>query len=309
MYLVTAVVALLAAAALAYALEFLDDTVKSREDFDRLVRLPFLGFVPHVRRKEGKAGEEAPSADNIAARGKTGSPEVEAFRSIRTGIQFSRPDREVHTFLVTSAGPGEGKTTMSVNLAATFAGGGRVLLIDADLRRARIHSALGIDNKVGLTNVLVGGMPLSSAVQKSTIEGLDVLASGPIPPNPAEVLGGARMKAVLEEARGIYDRIIIDSPPIVAVTDPVLIAKFVDAVFLVVSVGRTSVRLIQRAKETLASAGVVIHGAILNNSDLRHSGYYGYRGYGYGYGYGYAYGYGYGYPSKEGEQEGADGKK
>ena len=281
-YLTTAVAALLLAAALAYVLEFLDDSVKSREDFDRLVRLPFLGYVPHLKEVAGV------SRDLTVARGRTGSPEVESFRAIRTGIQFSRTDRDVRMFLVTSAGPGEGKTTVSVNIACAFAGGkGRVLLIDADLRRARVHTALGIHSDRGLTNVLVGESTLDDAVQKSSVEGLDVLAAGPIPPNPAEVLGSERMQEVLKEAAGRWDRVIVDSPPLVAVTDPALLAKYVDAVFLVISIGKTSIRSIQRARETLAGVGCPIHGAVLNNADLRLSGYAeSYGGYGYGYGYG-----------------------
>ncbi len=281
-YLTTAVAALLLAAALAYVLEFLDDSVKSREDFDRLVRLPFLGYVPHLKEAGGV------SRDLTVARGRTGSPEVESFRAIRTGIQFSRTDREVRMFLVTSAGPGEGKTTVSVNIASAFAGGkGRVLLIDADLRRARVHSALGINSDRGLTNVLVGEASLSDAVQRSSVEGLDVLAAGPIPPNPAEVLGSERMQEILKEAAGRWDRVVVDSPPLVAVTDPALLAKYVDAVFLVISIGKTSIRSIQRARETLAGVGCPIHGAVLNNADLRLSGYAeSYGGYGYGYGYG-----------------------
>ena len=280
-YLMTAIAAILLAAALAYVLEFLDDTVKSREDFDRLVRLPFLGFVPHI--KEGELAHR----DLVVAHGRTGSPEVESFRAIRTGIQFSRADREVRTLLVTSAGPGEGKTTVSVNLAAAFAGGkGRILLVDADLRRARVHSALGVENRRGLTNVLVGDATLEEAVQKSAVEGLDVLASGPIPPNPADVLGSEAMREVLQKASGLYERVVVDSPPLVAVTDPALLAKYVDGVFLVVSVGKTSIRTLLRAKETLATVGAAIHGAVLNNADEKTSGYAGaYGGYGYGYGY------------------------
>ncbi|NUN51759.1 MAG: polysaccharide biosynthesis tyrosine autokinase, partial [Planctomycetaceae bacterium] len=279
----TAALALLLAAALAYVLEYLDDTVKTREDFDRLVRLPFLGYVPHIR-DAGKEGGP-PSRDLVVALGRTGSPEVEAFRAIRTGIQFSRGDREVRTFLVTSAGPGEGKTTVSVNVATAFAGGKeRVLLVDADLRRARIHSALGVDNGRGLTNVLVGEASLEECIQRSTVHGLDVLASGPVPPNPAEILGSERMQDLLRSAASRYGRVVVDSPPLVAVTDPALLAKYVDAVFLVISIGKTSIRNLQRARETLATVGVPVHGAVLNNADSRTSGYA--AGYGYGYGYG-----------------------
>jgi capsular exopolysaccharide synthesis family protein len=291
-YVSTLIAALVLAAGLAYVLEYLDDTVKSREDFDRLVRLPFLGYVPHIDKADGAA------RDLVVAHGRTGSPEVESFRAIRTGVQFSRPGMEVRTFLITSAGPGEGKTMISVNLASAFAGGkGRVLLLDADLRRARAHTALGVDNGRGLTNVLVGEATLDEAVQRSAVEGLDVLASGPIPPNPAEVLGSERMQEVLREAAARWDRVIVDSPPLVAVTDPALLAKWVDAVFLVISIGKTSIRTIQRARETLATVGATVHGAVLNNADERVAGYYHtYGAYGYGYGY---HGYGPREPEKE----------
>ncbi len=282
-YLVTALVALLVAAGLAYLLEYLDDTVKTREDFDHLVRgVPFLGFVPAIR-------EEGRGRDLVAVHGKTGTPETEAFRALRTAIQFSRPDGEVRSFVLTSAGPAEGKTTVAANLAAIFAAGGnRTLLVDADLRRARVHAAVGVENRAGLTNVLVAGMRLQEAVQPCPgVPGLDVLTSGPIPPNPAEILGSARMREFLAESARTYDRVVIDSPPLSAVTDPCLLAKYVDAVFLVISRGRTSSRLIQRAREALAGVGVRLHGAILNNADLSHPGYEGYYG-GYYYGYGYA---------------------
>jgi succinoglycan biosynthesis transport protein ExoP len=284
MYLMTVLAAITLAGGLAYILEYLDDTVKTREDFDRLVRLPFLGYVPHIR------AEDPLDRDRVVATRKTGSPEVEAFRAIRTGVQFARSDREVRSFLISSAGPNEGKTTVCANLAASFATGAtRTLLIDADLRRARVHKALGVDNVFGLTNVLAGGMPLLEAVQKSSVPGLDVLASGPIPPNPAEILGSARMRELLVEAGKHYQYILVDSPPVVAVTDPALLAKHVDAVFLVVSVGKTSVRILHRAREAFAAVGATIHGAIMNNSDEQASIYY----YGYYKGRGYTYGYGY----------------
>jgi capsular exopolysaccharide synthesis family protein len=287
MYLMTVLAALTLAGGLAYILEYLDDTVKTREDFDRLVRLPFLGYVPHIH--EAEDGDR----DRVVAQRRTGSPEVEAFRAIRTGVQFARSDKEVRTLLISSAGPHEGKTTVCANLAASFATGAtRTLLVDADLRRARAHRALGVDNSVGLTNVLVGGMSLESAIQKSSVPGLDVLASGPIPPNPAEILGSGKMKELLVEAAKLYEYVIVDSPPVVAVTDPALLAKHVDAVFLVISVGKTSVRLVNRAREAFAAVGSVIHGAVLNNADEQASIYY----YGYYKGRGYTYGYGYAAP-------------
>jgi len=261
--------------------EYLDDTIKSKEDFDRYVGLPFLGFIPRIDAKES-------GNPDTAAAARTGSSTAEAFRAVRTSILFSRSDKPVRTILVTSAGPGEGKTTVAANLAITLAQHkGPVLLIDADLRRPRVAKALGIENKIGLTNYLIGEATLEEVVQKTSIEGVFAVTSGPIPPNPAELLHGERLAQLLKTALERYDRIVIDSPPVIAVSDARVVARCTDGLYLVISMGKTSWRVIQRAKESLTSIGFEVHGAILNNlaAPTGRYGYYYYRDYDYGKGY------------------------
>ncbi len=272
------------AAGVLYLFQVMDDTVKSREDYDRLVRgLAFLGVVPAIE-------EEAENQDQIAAvRGRTGTPVVESIRALRTTLHHAGVDgREIRTILMTSSGPREGKTTLSTNLAASLAQGGhRTLLMDADLRRPRVHRMTGTDPARGLSTVLAGRATLSEAVQScGLVPGLDVLPSGPLPPNPAELLAGPAMKALLEEAAGRYDRIVLDSPPVVTVTDPCVLAPLVDAVVLVIAHGTTSARLVRRAREAMDAVGARVSGAVVNNAAPR-KGFYGDPYYGYDYRYGY----------------------
>ena len=263
----------------AFLVEFFDDTIKTKDDFVRLVGVPDIGFIPRISEKEV-------ANRDLAAVEMPRSGVAEAFRSVRTGILFSKKDAEIRSLLVTSAGPGEGKTTVAVNLALVMAeaGRGKILLIDADLRKPRVHTALGVENTTGLTNCLVGSATLSETARETQVPNLFVLPAGPTPPNPAELLGGHRMTEVMEEALRTYGMVILDTPPLVAVTDTCLLAPRVEGVFLVISVGRTSWRLIARGKEALAAVGEEATGAILNNVRARQSGY--------GYGYGLEGGYG-----------------
>lgn len=259
------VVGLTIAAALATGLglvflfEYLDDTIRSKEDFDRYVGLPFLGFVPRISTRDHENLD-------LAAEAEPGSAVAEAFRAVRTSILFSRVDRPVRTLLVTSAGPGEGKTTIATNLATTFARKkGPVLLVDADLRKPRVAKALGLGPGPGLANVLVGAARIEDVVRPTPIDGLFAITSGPIPPNPAELLHGESMADFLREAAEQYECVVLDTPPLIAVTDARVLASRVDGLYLVISVGRTSRRLIQRAVESLTSIGFDVDGAILNN--------------------------------------------
>jgi capsular exopolysaccharide synthesis family protein len=266
---------------LVFLIEYFDDTLKSREDFDRYVGLPFLGFVPHIGDKESENPD-------LASQTKAGTAVAEAFRAIRTSILFSRSDVPAQAILITSAGPGEGKTTVAVNLAATFAKNkGPVLVMDADLRRPRVAKALRLPNDRGLTNVLIGEASLEDVVQPTSIDGLYALTSGPVPPNPAELLHGERLDALLTEAARRYDRMVIDSPPVIAVTDARVLARHAGGLYMVISMGKTSWRLIQRAVESITSIGFDVHGAILNNlsAPTGRYGYYYYRDYTYGHTY------------------------
>ena len=255
----TIAAALVTGLGLVFLFEYLDDTIRSKDDFDRYVGLPFLGFVPRIT-----------SADHanpdLAAESMPGSAVAEAFRAVRTSILFSRVDRPVRTLLVTSAGPGEGKTTVATNLATTFARRkGPVLLVDADLRKPRVAKALGLGPGPGLANVLVGAATLRDVVRPTSVAGLFAITSGPIPPNPAELLHGESLVEFLREAAESYECVVIDSPPLIAVSDARVLASRVDGLYLVISMGRTSRRLIQRAVESLTSIGFDVDGAILNN--------------------------------------------
>lgn len=274
----TAFAAIAAGLGLVLLFEYLDDTIKSREDFDRYVGLPFLGFIPRIESKDAEKPD-------LAADARSGTAIAEAFRAVRTSILFSRSDKPVRSILVTSAGPGEGKTTVATNLAITLAKHkGPVLLVDADLRRPRVAKALGIENRIGLTNYLVGEATLEQVVQKTSVEGLFAVTSGPLPPNPAELLHGDRLAEMLKTALLHYDRVVIDSPPVIAVSDARVIARCTDGLYLVISMGKTSWRLIQRSLESLTSIGFEVHGAILNNlsAPTGRYGYYYYRDYNYG---------------------------
>lgn len=207
------------------------------------------------------------------------SPIAEQFRTIRTNIQFSSVDEELQTIIVTSSGPGEGKSTTTANLAVVFAQQGkRVLLIDADLRKPTVHYTFRTENHVGLSNVLTRQLTLEEAVSITAQEKLWVLSSGPIPPNPSELLGSRGMQALIEQAKDEYDVIVIDTPPVLAVTDAQVLANQADGVVLVVSSGKTERESAKKAKELLESAKAKILGVVLNNKKAEDTHYYYYYG-------------------------------
>lgn len=210
------------------------------------------------------------------------SPVSEAFRTLRTNIQFANVDSVVKCILLTSAGPGEGKSSTVANLAITMAQTGKnVLILDADLRNPTQHKIFKISNLDGLSNTLVEEVPVLSYVKHVAQEGLDVLTGGPIPPNPAEMLGSKRMKQILMEASAAYDIVLIDSPPTIAVTDSSILAQIADGVVLVLASGEVSRDYALRAKEQLEKVGAKILGTILNKVDMHtkeHYYYYYYYG-------------------------------
>ncbi|MBP1081588.1 MULTISPECIES: CpsD/CapB family tyrosine-protein kinase [Bacillus] len=207
------------------------------------------------------------------------SPSSEQYRTIRTNIEFSSVDKNVRSILITSSGPGEGKSTTAANLAVVFAQQGkRVLLIDSDLRKPTVQYTFQLDNTDGLTTVLLKQMSLKTIVQKCMVDNLDILTSGPIPPNPAELLSSKSMGKLLEDAYKIYDIIIFDSPPVLAVTDAQILANHTDGSLLVVSSGKTEKELAVKAKEVLSSTKSKLLGAVLNGKKLEQSSYYYYYG-------------------------------
>ncbi|ADQ45261.1 capsular exopolysaccharide family [Caldicellulosiruptor kronotskyensis 2002] len=212
------------------------------------------------------------------------SPITESYRMLRTNIQYSSLDKPIKTIVVTSTGPSEGKTVTCANLAVVMAqAGSKVLVIDADLRRPAIHKVFGVSNKVGLTNLLVENKNFEEIVQKDGVEGLDLITSGPIPPNPAELLGSKKFENFLNTISQSYDYIIIDTPPCGSLTDAAIIGRIVDGVILVAAAGEVQIEAIQQAKENLQKVNANIIGVVLNKVKRQTSSYYYYYYYYYYY--------------------------
>jgi capsular exopolysaccharide synthesis family protein len=259
--------------------EQLDDTIKAKEDLERATPgVPVLALVPVIDSTKER-GLRA-----VVSIGSPGSSAAEAYRTLRTSIQFMGLDRPLRTLQVTSAAAKEGKTTTIVNLAIALARAGqRVVLVDCDLRQPRIHDELDLNGEVGFTSVLVGSVGLDEALQ--SIPGEDLLAvltAGPKPPNPSELLSGRRAADVFNALEARSDIVLIDSPPVLPVTDAVVIAGRVDATLLVAMAGKTTRHSLSRAREVLANIEGPVVGVVLNAIAAEDS-------YGYGYRYGYHY--------------------
>lgn len=207
------------------------------------------------------------------------SPISEQYKTIRTNINFSAVDREIRSIMVTSSGPGEGKSTTAANLAVVFAQQGkRVLLVDSDMRKPTAHYTFNLTNTFGLTTVLTKQHTLSEVTSNADVENLDILTCGPVPPNPAELMSSRAMEHFLVEAYQSYDMLIFDTPPILAVTDAQVLANQCDGTVLVISSGTTEVESAVRAKELLDTTKGKILGVVLNNRELKDTSYYYYYG-------------------------------
>mgnify|MGYP000882908263 CR=1 FL=1 len=199
---------------------------------------------------------------------------TESYRVLRTNILYSSPDNPLKTLVVTSPLPGEGKTTTAGNLAVVMAqGGSQVLLVDLDLRMPSVHRLFGISNSAGLTNLLVEDRSLESVVQKDSVGNLDILTTGPIPPNPAELVGSKKFAMFIEEMKTVYDYIILDSSPCVAYTDSVLAGRISDGVLLVISATIGKMDAAIQAKKNFEKVGAKIIGVVLNGVNKSHLGY------------------------------------
>lgn len=210
------------------------------------------------------------------------SPMAESFRTLRTNINYAAVDREIKIILVTSPHMGEGKSTASANLGVVLAQTGQeTLLVDCDLRKPMLHKIFALANQKGLTNLLTETLLLEELVQPTQQDKLQVLTSGPIPPNPAEMLASRRMANLLDELRSCYERIIIDTTPIEAVTDAIVLSSQVDGVLLVVDSGRTPIQIARDARDKLARANAHILGIVLNRIKRDSNGYYHYYYYHY----------------------------
>lgn len=253
----------------AFFLEYLDRTVRTSSDVESLLGIPVLGIIPRLRRLDD-AGEEA---IQLGGRGipllvaqDPLDPAAEAYRNLRMNLMFmSSDDEPIRTVLFSSPGPSEGKSTTAVNFAVMLAQQGqRVLMIDADLRRPSLHRALDVLREPGLTNLLIGDAETRETVRPNVLPNLDFLPSGPFPPNPSELLNSKNMGRILEEFEGRYDQIIIDSPPVLAVTDAAILAVHTDGAVLVLRSGETEQRAAERSVEQLRRLGVRVFGAVLN---------------------------------------------
>ncbi|MEH7130266.1 CpsD/CapB family tyrosine-protein kinase [Neobacillus drentensis] len=207
------------------------------------------------------------------------SPISEQYRTIRTNVQFSSIDQEVKSLMITSSGPGEGKSTTVANMGVVFAQQGKkVLLVDADLRKPTVHYTFNLTNTFGLTSVLTKQTTLEKVVCETNEKNLFILPSGPIPPNPAELLGSKAMDAFFEEAIESFDLVLFDTPPVLAVTDAQILANRCDGTILVVSSGKTEIDHSTKSKELLISANAKILGVVLNNKKMKESNQYYYYG-------------------------------
>lgn len=205
------------------------------------------------------------------------SPVSEAYRTLRTNIQFSSFDKKVQTIVVTSSGPGEGKSTTAANLAVVMAqSGSSTIIIDCDQRKPRLHKVFGLSNTEGLSNLLAGEVQYEKAIQESGVENLNVLTSGIKPPNPSELLGSVKMQQFINSLKGIYDYIILDTPPILMVTDAQILSRYSDGCLFVISSGEAEKEAVIKGKELLEKVNSKILGVVLNKVQVTGKGYYGY---------------------------------
>ncbi len=281
--LLAAIVGLMIAAGVAFLIEYLDDSVKTQADIEQSLGLPALGTVYNIRSRDGIVPESI-------ARVRPDASETEAYRIVDLNLRYSLPaDAADRVFLVTSVGPGEGKSTTAANLAAVMAESGqKVILVDADMRRPTLHTAHGLYNERGLSSILVGEVAdATSVIRETDLPTLSLLTAGPIPPNAAVLLASDRMKSLLAELAAAHDVLILDSPPIFAAADASILSGIVTGSILVAESGRTKALACAQAAEDLQRLGGRFLGVVLNRYDTpggaygSYGGYYGYGSYGY----------------------------
>ncbi len=283
-------VSLIGGIGLAFLLDYLDDSIRSSDDISRSVGLPTLALIPHhsIEKRKTKAipSQTGNVSSALSVLDDNRSPTAEAYRHLRTSLLFSSAGKAPKKILITSSQPSEGKTTTAINTAITLAqAGAKVVILDCDLRRPRLHSHFNMENSFGITNYLSGEKDTSKIIKDfEEVKNLKVITSGPIPPNPAELLSSQQMKNLLVSLSGTFDHIIIDSPPAISFTDAAILSTNVDGVVLVAMAGKSSVHLMRRFKQRLTSMGAKVYGVVLNGIKPN-SLDYSYYGYGYTYGY------------------------
>lgn len=300
-YLVCIVLGCAIPAAFIFLKEILNTKILEKNDIEKITKLPIIGQIPYVSPNDSQS-----SATFVIDSPK--SPISEAFRSIRTNIEYVVQGKEKCVFSVIADSPGIGKTYISINMASIYAMyGKKTVLIGFDLRKPRIYQEFGLSNKLGVTSYLCGKASINEVIQPSgKLPTLDVITAGPIPPNPAELIASDRCKEFIDELKEMYDYIIIDTPPLMWVTDALLLMKHVDTAVYVVRQGVSNKHVFESVIKDLEgrkyNVNIVVNG-------IKYQGIYGYRysygygGYGYGYGYGYGKGYGYGYYDEEHERQ------
>jgi capsular exopolysaccharide synthesis family protein len=264
--------------------DFLDHRLRNADDISRTIRLPVLGIVPAMSSRE-----------SIAARGtkvhqESSSVIAEAYRTIRTAIYFGAPQQHTKTILITSPSPGDGKSTFTSNLAITMAQAGQhILIIDADFRKPILHKIFEIDPNIGFTNLLSSPNALEDNIHHTSINGLDILPCGPIPSNPSEILNSTEFGEIIDRLTSRYDRVIIDSPPVMPVTDARILGAQCDLTIMILRADKSIRKTTLQARDGLLSVGAHLLGVVVNAVPQRRNSYGYYSGYGYG-DYGYCYG-------------------
>jgi len=285
--LLAMVVGLTMGIGLAFFLEYLDDTIKTPEEVERYLKIPFLGYIGKVI-----IAKDNPYSPDLVALKEPKSHIAEMLRNVRTNILFSTSNFPRKALLVTSSTQGEGKTFLTINLGISLAQmGKRVVVIDADLRKTRIHRTFGLKKHPGLTEVLTGNHGLESVIQDTKVENLKIIPCGTIPPNPAELLSSEAMKDLIDRLKEQFDFVLFDSPPVMSVTDPTILANLADGVIIVIKGGETPRPPIQRTLQQLSKLDTKLLGVVLNGMDFKKGKYY--------YHYYYKYHYDYGYGEKE----------
>lgn len=290
------IVGLLLGVGLAVVVDGMNTSIKKRTDIERMLQVPGLAVIPRLarprnadrkvrralpRRTGNGKGPVNKSTQELVTVTDFRSASAEAYRTLRTNLIFSQSVQALRTIVVTSASPGEGKTTTAANLAVSFAHHGmRVLLLDCDLRRGRLHKIFQIAREPGITELVLGREEYEAVTRETSVTGLYVIPSGTLPPNPSELLGGDRMRQVMAALSEAFDLIVIDSPPLLAASDGAILATLSDGVVVVLRAGSTESEAAQQAIQQLYSVGARVVGAVLNDPDAkvpRYGGYYHYE--------------------------------
>jgi len=284
--LLGALLGLMLGVGLAFGLDYFDDSIKTPDELEQSARLPALGMIPTMR-QAGAAHHAAlpPSSQDETKPAALPFPQDvgfwEAYRTLRTSLLLSHSDKPPRILLVTSAAPGEGKTTTAINLAISLAQtGARTLLVDLEMRKPEVAGRLRLNDTQGMSLFLSGNSSLSSQIVQTPYDNLFVIPAGPPPPNPAELIGSKRWRKALVLLRDYFQHVVIDSPPVLSVADPLIISRQVDGVVLVVRAGKTPREAVRKARRALDTVGATVLGAIINGVDLKNAEYsYYYRHY------------------------------